>query len=1325
MPVRKWQHLDEHLRLSLAELDPHLFEQFFLLFLRSGIALSIERHGSLITRRIISAETYAAGSGRNQKGIDLRVVVEGGEVWVFQCKRHKTWTPSQTRDAIQKASQYKAEHYFLVVACDPHESVQDEIHKYPNWTFWNLDTICAEFRLRVHPSKHAQILFFLSPEELKRFVPFTTEALITPAKFFERFLGTDKLFRHDWKLVGRDPQLRELQDFTRSPHKAQVLIAKGGDGKSRLLWEFCQTLAAQTPEMEILCLNPHRGGDDMSFAFTGNPPNRIILVDDAHRTEQVPLQLLALVRDDPVARIVLATRPQGVEALAQKLYEAGLANNLARQVSLPRLEKADVKSLASEALGEGLKEHAQELAELTMDCPFLTVIAGELLQLGRMGWGRWASHEEFRQHVFREFEQRNLETVPEADRSFASGLMQMLSLLAPVVINPRFPEKAARSLGCSVFTLETQMNRLRQSEVAAGRDDGLRIVPDLFADFLVYDVCYGPKKMPGFVQQVMGEFEDRSAALLRNLSEATWVARANNVADEVLLNTVIEPERRRFETASFYKKAELLRHWSGFSVYLPAESLELARMAITIKTAPVDDTQQVISALGRCDHDYVSEQIPTLIKPIAKHHDQYRFAALDLLWELGLTKPWAEIGSNQNHPWAVISDVIKFEPKKPVFVTLNALTWLDKQLREPRTLQALEGTTPVLRALIGPCFERVVEFSWSEGRTVHFCRTAVSIENTRPIRERALEIIGWVIQEGSPLAALDALSALQPAIQRVGRFDAGQNTDEAQLRAEWLPERLKALVVYEKAIEKHSSIAVRYEIRQTLKRDLAYEEEPKFADECRRVLAKLPDDLIVRVAVVILSQDAFEFTEEAAGPHAADRFDSLRALWNERVHETARQLVTSYSEAGALWSFLNKLARELVEAGYHALPGPLFTDLAQTAPELAAGLARQILESGDATSPLAHAWPALIENNTRIRDAQRVELLRKGANSGISGASAAVIRAISGPRREDRALNDAEKSLLLEIAARASADEAFYLLQFVEWSAEANLPWAFQILEALPLGDVAPGMLERVLHALVPYKERKTSPPLSIIHHVLTQLISVRDLDLFHHSREWDALAEKYPREVFELLRSRIVHAASGKTAGSYNPIPHGYHRQIDLSSLVKESDYAAICDDLWSQISDSEGPNTYCWVRLFQAVIFENPQLWPPRMLGAIARAGSSDELLWLVQLLRFEGSLVIFRFPEIARAFLDRGQALGGDHLRDKVRVGLYSACGPQTRLYSGGILDKELDYVEAEASKAAEAHASDELLGPFYRWIVEVEQKERLMHKMHADAAMNSLD
>ena len=149
-------------------------------------------------------------------------------------------------------------------------------------------------------------------------------------------------------------------------------------------------------------------------------------------------------------------------------------------------------------------------------------------------------------------------------------------------------------------------------------------------------------------------------------------------------------------------------------------------------------------------------------------------------------------------------------------------------------------------------------------------------------------------------------------------------------------------------------------------------------------------------------------------------------------------------------------------------------------------------------------------------------------------------------------------------------------------------------------------------------------------------------------------------------MSERITYAASGEAEGAYSSIPSGYHQRLELPGLAKEPDYPAICDDLWGQVSDSSKPEAYAWIRLFQAVVFEDPSLWPPRMLTVITNAEGDAVLLWLAELLNFEGSLIIFRFPEITRGFLIRARALGGDHLCQKMRVKLYSSCGPQSRSY-----------------------------------------------------------
>jgi hypothetical protein len=1321
----KWKYLDEHLRLRLSEIEPQLFEKFFLHFLRAGVELTIERNGQQMTKHVISAETYACGRGRRQKGIDLRAVVEGGEEWVFQCKRHKTWGPAQTRKAVAEASKYQANHYFLVVTCDPHEGVQDEMKKHPNWTFWNLDTICAEFRLRVNPSKHVEALFFLPPEELKRFVPSTTEALISPEKFFEPFLGADKPFRHDWKLVGREKELEALRSFVSGAQKVQVVTAKGGDGKSRLLRGLCQKLAVESPDTQILFLNPHLRAD-LSFGFVGNPQRRLILVDDAHRTEQVPLQLLALAREDPNAKIVLAARPQGLEALFHKLYETGLADNMAPQLSLPALTRPHVRLLAAEALGrEAAADKTAELARLTADCPFLTVIAGELLRKGRLQWGKWSSDEEFRRHVFREFEEKNFETIPERDRDTVRGLIRLVALLAPVAIGPQFAETTARALGCTAFQLETHLNRLRQSELIGGRDDGLRIMPDLFADFLVYDTCYEPKtRTPAFVQQVLREFGDRGPALLRNLSEATWIARMNGVSDDNLLKTLVDQEHARFEAASFRRRAEMLQHWSSFSVYLPAESLDLARRAVASMAAPTDTLPPLFTSCEWDSYGHVVDQVPALLKPVAMCYQQHRHAALDLLWELGSTRKWVDTGgSNRNHPWAVIADVIKFEPEKQVSVTLDALEWLNNRLQKHDALKVLEAKVPVLRALVGPCFERVVEFTRREGRTLHFCRQAVPVKDTQGPRDRALAILGSVIERGSWLAALDALSALELAVGPANEAHTRSGQVQAEFRERWRPERLRALALCEKCVARYPGVAIRYQVRRTLKQVLMFEEDPTFAEQCHNILAGIPNDLRLRTAVILLSTATDEFAEALDATRAPDKEDGAEGQWNELVSQAALELAATYPTPAGLCEFLSGLTDELVQAGNQPSADPLFSRLAETAPVLALGLAEGIVEM-KADTPLKCAWPALVAGNLQAESPERIELYRRGIQSPVASVSSSVIRALTFQARQNQPLREAEQTMLLEKAAKASVEDAFWLLQFVQWSGEANFPLALRILESLPLRQVAPRVLWQILDVLVPNPGRKIVIPQPITRRVLLDLVDVPKLDFDRHGLKWDVLIKAYPREIYELVCRRIALADSRSVPEDYHPVPTDFRSRFRIPGLASEQDFARICEDLWQKASCRLEHNAHWWVRLFQAVAFDGPPLWTSWMQRDIEVASSEDDLLWLARILRFEGSLVVFRFPALTRALLSRAQALGGK-TGEKMRAELYAASGPQVRLYNQGALEGRLDYVQAEAAKAAQTHAGDEVLGSFYRWIAKVEQKDRLINKLHAEAAMASLD
>ena len=642
--------LDSLLRLRLADLSWDQFERFFLGYLNSGIFLSVSRGGKLVSKRIKHAQMYAPGSGRKQDGIDLRLETEDNEVWAVQCKKVKKWTVAQTKKAIKRAKAFPAKHYFLAVSCDTDRNVHQEVAQHPTWTLWNLDTICSDFRRLVAPANRRDALPFLTREEVKKFLPFVTDALVTPDQFFERYLGADKPLRHDWPIVGREDELKRLAEWANGNQKVALLSARGGEGKTRVVREFCARIQKDHPEVEVLYLNPYREDNDFSLGLNADAASRIFVIDDAHRVDQVPIPLLDQVRQDPKARIVLACRPQGRESIVSRLIEVGIPPTMLEPMSIPGLKKSAAIELAKGILGPALDQHLDEFVKLTEKNPFLITTAGALLREKRLLWGSWKSHEEFRRRVFEEFETENLNlsSVPEAERGHARALLRLLAVLSPVARTSELIERAEK-LVKGVQSIEPLLNFLKVAELVVGPDQALRVSPDLFADFLVYEACFEPnKKMPVWIKQVLTEFRDHGAVLIRNISEASWIAELNGVNDETILTLLTDWQQEQFLKQSFLGRQSILTNWTTFSQYLPKQTLDLVRLAIREKVAP-KDASAYANTSDLNSYARLLKYIPALLRPVAKYHLKYSHQALDILWMLGCSDPKPQ-HNNQNHP---------------------------------------------------------------------------------------------------------------------------------------------------------------------------------------------------------------------------------------------------------------------------------------------------------------------------------------------------------------------------------------------------------------------------------------------------------------------------------------------------------------------------------------------------------------------------------------------------------------------------------------------------------------------------------------------------
>jgi hypothetical protein len=1325
--------LDEHRRLHLAELPPKGFETFWQDFFLSDVVLRVQHDGAWIEAKVMAADSYGSASGMKDDGIDLRLSMDSGAEWAAQCKRVRKFGLPEARAAVEKARGYQARHYLLLVACDTTAPAQRFIDDQPNWTMWNLDRICAEVRRQIAPERLPKLLHFLTAEEVRNFAPWTSHALVSPVEFFARTLGPEKLFRHDWRLVGRAEDLAALRTFAASADRQVfVLLSKGGDGKSRLLWEFSRDFVAQHPGAEVRFFNPN-SDHPIDLALLSSARPLVIVVDDAHREVLADAgrnprfgQLLDAVRELPHTRLVLATRPHALTALLNRISEAGLSEVRETPKHLSRLSGADVRALADEALSPEYRSHTEGLLGLTRDSPFMTVMAGEFIRLGRIAWGTWANESEFRREVFRRFEDENLKLLPESDRVLARRILRLAAMLAPVPSTPEFYSSAKAALGSGDLEIERVWTYLEQAELLVGRRDGMRVAPDLFGDFLVFAVCFEPSmKEPAFVRGVTEALGQKSPALLQNLAEAAWLADASGLPDDGQMASLIETEMTAFRRESFYQRAERLTRWQSFGVYLPKPALALGTLALDLDTAPPDAALASWSATTGSELDtqnHLLGKVAPLVAPIANYHKEQRHEALELLWRLGgkrektLTRMF-----NSEEPDEAIARVIKYERGKPISVTLDALEWLRRKLEIPTNLQRLEEQPSLLSAWLRPCFERFVEIGGREGARMWFGQREVLLDNTRPIRRAALEIIRGVLAGKSWRLALAGVSAIARAIHRVAKVEVDRAEDGEKMRERWRPERMEGLSALSFALEHHDHFLVRYAVRALLRSDLAFEKDKEFAIAAARVAEAVAVDLDLQTAVALLAGGSIaDFLEEERTDSGSERMQRARAKRDSVVGATAAKLLATYPQDEALLAYLSRISRDLDAGHYTPTFVLLFAAFAQHAPERAVAIARRILHSPPA-GRMADDFLALLDRNPSFTPDEQTELFRIATQSRENPARAAVVRWLTW-QADQRQLSNDERALLDRCARDPSPHELHALLDFVRWARGPALEWAVEIIPLLPLEAMAAEHANKVFEALTPEgASAETFPSTTLVAEILARLVAAPEIELdsFHE------ITQLYPRQALDFILARLRYAESKTAPPRYFATPRDWRLRLDFPQIVHELDYRQLCDELWQRALDQDHRHSSDWLRLFQSVVLHEGSGWQSRLLAEINRAESLPHLLRVAELLHFGGSLIVFRHPEIARAFLDCARAIGSTAGEERMRARLYIVSGPESRGYTGGELNREDDYLEAEALKCAERHRDDDVLGPFYRWVVECEQKDRQWHRNEAAASMAELE
>src|ERR1039458_9723811 len=534
------------------ELDDQSFEQFCTGLLDLHPTILCLRGGRAVSRCMIKADRLL--SGIEQAGADIRAVADQGEVWFLQCKHVKEFGPDDVSKAIELAEKGlpQADQFVLVTTCGLSLEARKRIDDLPKWLWWNtshLTTLVSNLGAREGGIN--LVNRFFGPETARKIFPCSDQPLLSWQEFFPEDSSIEpKQFHHHTPFVSHDDALSRLESFADSgAGRALIVTAAGGQGKSRLLLELARHLEQKPDAPRVRFLNLSRRGltGEQSDFLAREEQKLLLIVDDAHRLDAAMEDVARATANAKSVRLLVATRPQALEALQSQLYKCGYAEKLEEPLRLRRWKPEDIHKLAEEVLDRKNHPQAARLAGLADRCPLLVVLGGGLINSG--AWPETMKGQEaFRERVFKSFKEDFLNRQPEARRERLNRVMSFLSFVSPTPKTDALFNNAAEILGCKPLEVGEDVETLQAAGLVVENREGIRLYPDLFADAVLLDTCVDLKGQPSLLHRTIlsrlriADFP----SLMRNLAQADWETRPKRGETSSLFEPIWPEIARRF-----------------------------------------------------------------------------------------------------------------------------------------------------------------------------------------------------------------------------------------------------------------------------------------------------------------------------------------------------------------------------------------------------------------------------------------------------------------------------------------------------------------------------------------------------------------------------------------------------------------------------------------------------------------------------------------------------------------------------------------------------------------------------------------------------------
>ena len=535
----------------------------------------------------------AGGPGHTQGGVDVEVTFPDGKRFSFQCKCTGEFGPAKVRAVVTSHKRKAAKKFFLLTRVASPQA-RDAITKHRGWDIWDKEDISLRIRELSKEEQKQLVDVFFRGQRLALLGEDESGPWQTPDFFFQPFMGKRGAFNHTWVLIGREKETQTILDsLWANDIKVILLVATGGGGKSRILKQVVDKFYARAGGVLVRFLSPTSELTEKSLEDLGTAP-KILVVDDAHDRNDLPLLFQYAARAESKATLLLALRPYGVAYLKAQAGTLALSGDSIREIKLASPTLNEATALAKQVLTEhgGPIDRAKRIAQATRDCPLATVMAAQIVAKEGYPFELAKNDDSFRSTLFGKFQDVIAGDIGEkTDVEPMRKLLRVLALVQPFHPDDPAIARTVESVeGLSLPQVNRLLRLLSDGGVLFKRGGRYRLSPDLLADFIIENTCVGEGgQSTGYAEQIFDRIGDHHLQrLLLNLGRLDWRRNNGDPSTSPLMHGIWTRLRLRQECCAkavaevaYYQPGPALEYAADLmeNGFFPPELLDLLKYA--------------------------------------------------------------------------------------------------------------------------------------------------------------------------------------------------------------------------------------------------------------------------------------------------------------------------------------------------------------------------------------------------------------------------------------------------------------------------------------------------------------------------------------------------------------------------------------------------------------------------------------------------------------------------------------------------------------------------------------------------------------------------